>query len=180
MTESRDPEAMRERAVAALNAKTWDLSNNSQVGAEGHAIVCALLYVGDLLNGIGYLLANPVKPAPVKPPKYTLAVDHLADIAHRATPPRRQAKHRVLRPEVIADLLVLRPEVIADLLSLINITVTSAEVSAWDVRMREQAADYAAAVHLHASDNPDVAVPPRPAFLPAERAPGQQPPTRDQ
>lgn len=156
--ESRDPNVMREQALAALNAKNWDLPRKSAISAEGHAVVSALLYVGDLLNGIGYLLANPVEPA--APAENTHPVDHLVKTVRAAHLPDMHVH--------FTEKADLRSQVVADILALANIRVTQAEVRTWDPDMRERAAAYAAAVHLHASDNPDVVIPQRPAFLPRE------------
>lgn len=56
-------------------------------------------------------------------------------------------------------------DVLRDLLLLVGVTVTAEQAGQWSLEQREQAADWAAAVHLSASDNDDVVVPSRPEFL---------------
>jgi hypothetical protein len=56
------------------------------------------------------------------------------------------------------------PSVLSDLLGLAGVTVHPRKVVTWKQELREQARDWASAIHLSASDN-DVEVPPRPAFL---------------
>jgi hypothetical protein len=53
---------------------------------------------------------------------------------------------------------------LVDLLSLVQVTVTEADVLEWTQAQRDQAAHWATAVHLYASDN-DVEVPEQPDFL---------------
>lgn len=55
-------------------------------------------------------------------------------------------------------------ETLTDLLSMACVTTTPEVVATWTPRQRDQAAGWAAAVCLSASDN-DVPVPPRPTFL---------------
>lgn len=56
------------------------------------------------------------------------------------------------------------PQVVADLLSLVGETVTAEQAATWPQVWRDEAAAWAFAVHLDASDN-DVEVPPKPTFL---------------
>ncbi len=67
-------------------------------------------------------------------------------------------------PPPAADMEV-SDEVLIDLLGLVCVTVTEQQVAEWTHEQREQAANWAAAVHLAASDN-DVPISPRPEFLP--------------
>lgn len=55
-------------------------------------------------------------------------------------------------------------EVLVDLLGLVDHAVPYSTVRAWTRKQRDEASDWAAAVHLEASDN-DVTVPDRPAHL---------------
>ncbi len=64
----------------------------------------------------------------------------------------------------------LTDQVLADLLSLVSVTVSPDQVATWTPEQREQAAEWASLVHLSASDNDDVKVPPRPAFLDTQHA----------
>jgi hypothetical protein len=58
------------------------------------------------------------------------------------------------------------PEVLADILSLVGGVMIPAEViSTWTVTERARAARWAAAEHLHASDNEDVQRVPEPGFV---------------
>jgi ribosome modulation factor len=57
-------------------------------------------------------------------------------------------------------------EILIGLLSFIDVDVDAATVESWTLEQRAQVQEYAAAVHLSASDNDDVIVPPRPDFLP--------------
>jgi hypothetical protein len=57
-------------------------------------------------------------------------------------------------------------EELSDLLSLVGVEVTPADTTQWTPEQRGEAYHWAASVHLHASDNDDVKVPPRPVFLP--------------
>lgn len=54
--------------------------------------------------------------------------------------------------------------VLTDLLGLVGISVTENRAGSWSLTQRREAADWASAVHLSASDN-DVEVPERPQFL---------------
>lgn len=65
------------------------------------------------------------------------------------------------RPRVVE---AVAPEVAADILGLVCVDVTVEQVRAWSAEMVEQAVEWAAAVHMAASDN-DVEVPARPGFL---------------
>lgn len=57
-------------------------------------------------------------------------------------------------------------QVVSDLLALVGYTVTADHIrDRWTPEQLEQAADWAGSVHLNASDNVDVVVPERPAFL---------------
>lgn len=123
-----------------------------------HAITAALLYVGDLLNGIGYLLTQQGLDRTRAKPVQDERISRMVKAAREGKMPAL-AVHFVERRD-------LTPDAVADLLALINVRITPDQVSAWDMDMREQAADYAAAVHLHASDNPDVILPDRPDWLP--------------
>lgn len=55
--------------------------------------------------------------------------------------------------------------VVVDLLSLVGVTVSEQQAEGWTDDQRQLAARWAWDVHLSASDNDDVEVPPRPAFL---------------
>jgi ribosome modulation factor len=57
-------------------------------------------------------------------------------------------------------------EILINMLALIEVQVDAATVESWTLEQRVQAQEFAAAVHLSASDNDDVVVPPRPDFLP--------------
>jgi hypothetical protein len=57
------------------------------------------------------------------------------------------------------------PALVVDLLALVCVSVPQEQVEGWTEEQRQQAARWAVAVHLSASDNDDVEVPPRPAFL---------------
>lgn len=57
------------------------------------------------------------------------------------------------------------PAAVVDLLALVCVTVSEDQAREWTEEQRQQAARWAGAVHLSASDNDDVEVPPRPAFL---------------
>lgn len=61
----------------------------------------------------------------------------------------------------------IEPEVLSDLLSLADIVVTAEECAARTPEERQQAERWASAMVLAASDNPDVRIPTRPAWLPA-------------
>lgn len=54
---------------------------------------------------------------------------------------------------------------VVDFLSLVDVSVTAEQAAGWTRAQRKQAVQWAAATHLSASDNDDVEVPPRPAFL---------------
>lgn len=58
------------------------------------------------------------------------------------------------------------PHVLSDILLLVNVTVSASEIATWSAEQVQAAADWASAVHLSASDNDDVVVPPKPEFLP--------------
>lgn len=60
----------------------------------------------------------------------------------------------------------IKPETLRDLLSLVEVDVALETIGAWTDDQCGQAADWAAAVHVFASDNYDVEVPPKPEFLP--------------
>lgn len=53
-----------------------------------------------------------------------------------------------------------------DFLGLVDVSVNVEQAAGWTRAQRKQAVQWAAATHLSASDNDDVEVPPRPAFLP--------------
>lgn len=56
-------------------------------------------------------------------------------------------------------------ETLKDLLSLVGVDCPLETIACWTVEQKDQAAEWAASVHLQASDNDDVEVPPRPNFL---------------
>jgi hypothetical protein len=56
-------------------------------------------------------------------------------------------------------------DLVVDFLALAGVSATAKQVGGWTRAQREEAARWAAATHLSASDNDDVEVPPRPAFL---------------
>ncbi len=58
------------------------------------------------------------------------------------------------------------PDVVVDMLGLVDVTVDEATVEKWSEPEREQAANWAGLVHLHANDNDDVVVPTCPYFVP--------------
>jgi hypothetical protein len=95
-----------------------------------------------------------------------------ADEIESGVPPRRRivARLRELagpdpRTTHVGNRYVLDGQGLADMLSLVCVTVPPAQLAAWTSEQREQAINWAVAVHLDASDN-DVTVPPRPEFLP--------------
>lgn len=59
------------------------------------------------------------------------------------------------------------PDVVRDLLSLVGVTLPPGVIKGWDEAARREAAEWAAAEHLHASDNDDVARLPKPAHVAA-------------
>ncbi len=58
-------------------------------------------------------------------------------------------------------------EATSDLLSLVGIDAPAEVVATWPDEDVKAACEWAGCTHLHASDNDDVVVPPRPAFIPA-------------
>lgn len=56
-------------------------------------------------------------------------------------------------------------EVTAGMLGMVDVSVTPEQVATWTREQRAAADDWAAKTHLHASDNDDVVVPPKPEFL---------------
>lgn len=147
MTEPRDPELMRRRVLDIVYVNSEDQINpHILVSRDAHATVCALLYVGDLLNETLRVLTAPPN----------------TELKYRPTPDRPR------RMPSVGDHEDLSPEALADLLALIGVRVTRDHISTWDVAMREDAAYYATAVHLNASDNPHIIPPERPPFLPPE------------
>lgn len=65
----------------------------------------------------------------------------------------------------VKDKFALTDQGLVDMLSLVCVTVPPERPAQWTQEQREQALNWAVAVHLDASDN-DVTVPPRPEFLP--------------
>lgn len=57
-------------------------------------------------------------------------------------------------------------ELTRDMLLLVDVHVGLCEIDSWSKQQRDQAEEWAVAVHAKASDNHDVEVPPKPAFLP--------------
>lgn len=181
MPESRHADEMRHAAETTL----WTSHGepNTEVSADAHAITCAILYLGDVLQGIGWLYdqkiraeassssaarneQNRVPDMPLHTAVYA-EDERLRKLAQAARTTRMPPMSVHTTDDglgvVVQD---LRPETVVDLLALVEVRVTRDEVSGWTVGMRRHAADYAAALHLHASDNTDVIVPSRPAFLP--------------
>jgi hypothetical protein len=58
------------------------------------------------------------------------------------------------------------PMLTFDLLALVSVYVPVHELAAHSLEEREAACNWAGAVHLSASDNDDVVIPPRPEWLP--------------
>jgi hypothetical protein len=56
-------------------------------------------------------------------------------------------------------------QLVVDFLGIAGVSVTAEQAAGWSREQRKQAVQWAAATHLSASDNDDVEVPPRPAFL---------------
>ena len=61
-------------------------------------------------------------------------------------------------------------EALQSLLLLVEVECSTDAIKSWTDQQCQLAEDWASAVHLMASDNDDVEVPPRPAFLPAQGA----------
>lgn len=77
-----------------------------------------------------------------------------------------EAGHADLLTEATEDGM-MPAHVLRDLLLLVAVTVDEETVESWTPEQRKQAADWAGAMHIQASDN-DIDVPPRPTFLPEE------------
>lgn len=119
-------------------------------------------------QGDGYELSAFEAPCPVDdaPANIRAVVQALRDVADEV-----EAGHADILAEADegqADEAEDVPaHVLVDLLGLVGVYPTEAEVEAWDSTQRQQAAAWASAVHLVASDN-DVPVPARPEFLAEE------------
>jgi len=85
------------------------------------------------------------------------------EIACEAALVAKSLKDREDKPDDLGD-----PEAVVDLLLLVDVEVELAEVQKWTLFQREQAAKWAGAVHLSASDNDDVEVPPCPSWVPPD------------
>jgi hypothetical protein len=57
-------------------------------------------------------------------------------------------------------------EITRDFLEMVSMNVPIETIGTWTDEQVRLAEEYASAVHLNASDNDDVVIPPRPAFLP--------------
>lgn len=60
------------------------------------------------------------------------------------------------------------PVVCSDLLGLVSVVTTPEECAKWTEQQRDEAMDWAGAVHASASDNAGVVIPPKPSHLPEE------------
>jgi hypothetical protein len=84
-----------------------------------------------------------------------------------AVPATPEPAHALVEPPTDA-------QVVSNLLSMVGVTVTADHIhDNWTLEQREQAADWAGSVHLSASDNDEVVVPERPAFLDSQEREAQ-------
>ncbi|TCO57171.1 hypothetical protein [Actinocrispum wychmicini] len=101
--------------------------------------------------------------------------DNLSDQAIARMSPGGQALANTLvgivdgppTPTEPRDTEGISDEVLTDLLALVGVIVSPELMAEWTIDQRAEAANWAGAVHLHASDN-DVTVPRKPTFLDAD------------